>query len=227
MNPRHRFIKALLMSMLVGMLVSSAALAKSGIGSNPSSDTITLQDAAGASDQCDSDDQGSSEDSESDDQGQESEDQDQESDDQGQESAEQESDEQDEGSQEQESEDCEPTEDQEASDSTSDRASSETREADCREAAGMSEASTDGTGSEDEGEGFRETGLDHAIATVLANCIKNPQAPGLLNALRHLVANQARHEAHDAEKEARRAAREAAKAEREASKGSHGKGSGD
>ena len=42
------------------------------------------------------------------------------------------------------------------------------------------------------------TGLDNAIAHVLANCLKNPDAPGLVNALEHLVANQAKHEAHDA-----------------------------
>jgi hypothetical protein len=222
MNPRHRVIKALLLSMLVGMLASSAALAKSGFGSNPASDTITLHDATGASDQCDSDDQGSSEDPESEDQSQAPDDQGQESEDQDQESGDQE-----EESQEQESDACEPTEDQDSSDSTSDPAGPGNREADCLEAAGMTEASTGGTESGAESDESTETGLDHAIATVLANCIKNPQAPGLLNALRHLAANQARQEAHDAEKEARRAAREAAKAEREASKGSHGSGAGD
>src|SRR5438132_651681 len=67
----------------------------------------------------------------------------------------------------------------------------------------------------------KTTGLDHAIEMVLANCIKNPQAPGLLNALQHLVANRDRHAAHDADKAARRAAHDAAKAEHLASKG-HG-----
>ena len=43
------------------------------------------------------------------------------------------------------------------------------------------------------------TGLAHAIEVVEANCEKNPKARGLLNALEHLVANQAKHEAHDAE----------------------------
>jgi hypothetical protein len=79
-------------------------------------------------------------------------------------------------------------------------------------------------------------GLDNAIAHVLENCLKNPQAPGLLNALEHLAANQARHEAHEAAKAERKAEREAAKAEREAEKaerkaehahgGSHGGGHG-
>jgi hypothetical protein len=72
----------------------------------------------------------------------------------------------------------------------------------------------------------KSTGLDHAIEVVLANCIKNPQAPGLVNALRHLVANRDRHLAHEAEKDARRMAREAAKiARRSAHDRGHGKGS--
>jgi len=83
------------------------------------------------------------------------------------------------------------------------------------EAAGMSDESTGG-GSE-----TKSTGLDHAIEVVLANCIKNPQAPGLLNALRHLVANRDRHAEHEAENAERRAAHDAAKAERQAAKG-HG-----
>jgi len=44
------------------------------------------------------------------------------------------------------------------------------------------------------------TGLAHAIWVVEANCEQNPQAPGLVNALTHLVANWQRHQAHDAEK---------------------------
>jgi hypothetical protein len=210
MNVRHRFMKAVFMSMLVGMLASSAALAKSGFGSNnPSSETIILQDAAAASEQCDSNDQGAKEHQESDDQGQG------ESQESGSEESESES----------ESEACDATEDQSSGDQSSGDSGSGNRGADCREAAGMGEPPAGGTEGEGEGDDVKQTGLDHAIATVLANCIKNPQAPGLLNALRHLVANKARHEAHDAEKEARRAAHEAAKAEREALKGSHGKGS--
>ena len=87
----------------------------------------------------------------------------------------------------------------------------------CTEAAGKSLDSTTASGSPQ----VKTTGLDHAIEMVLANCIKNPQAPGLLNALQHLVANRDRHAAHDADKAARRAAHDAAKAEHLASKG-HG-----
>lgn len=75
------------------------------------------------------------------------------------------------------------------------------------DAAGMSGSTASGISSNQ-----KTTGLDHAIQMVLANCIKNPQAPGLLNALRHLVANRDRHAAHDAEKAARKAAHDAAKA---------------
>jgi len=46
------------------------------------------------------------------------------------------------------------------------------------------------------------TGLAHAINTVEANCEKNVQAPGLVNALGHLVANWQRHQAHEAAKAA-------------------------
>jgi len=46
------------------------------------------------------------------------------------------------------------------------------------------------------------TGLAHAINTVEANCEKNLQAPGLMNALGHLVTNWQRHQAHEAAKAA-------------------------
>src|SRR5947208_8339678 len=46
------------------------------------------------------------------------------------------------------------------------------------------------------------TGLAHAINTVEANCEKNLQAPGLVNALTHLVKNWERHQAHEADKAA-------------------------
>jgi hypothetical protein len=96
------------------------------------------------------------------------------------------------------------------------------REAACNEAAGVEpaeEGTTDGTGDDGTGddgtgdEGTEEesepvTGLDNAISHVLANCLKNPQAPGLVNALEHLVANQARHDALEAERAARKAAHE-------------------
>ena len=47
------------------------------------------------------------------------------------------------------------------------------------------------------------TGLAHAINTVEANCEKNLQAPGLVNALGHLVLNWQRHQAHEAAKAAK------------------------
>jgi hypothetical protein len=46
------------------------------------------------------------------------------------------------------------------------------------------------------------TGLAHAINTVEANCEKNLQAPGLVNALTHLVKNWERHQLHEAAKAA-------------------------
>lgn len=97
------------------------------------------------------------------------------------------------------------------------------REAECNEAAGVSPAGEDEEGSEGSEGDVETTGLDHAVEVVLANCIKNPQAPGLVNALRHLVANRDRHLAHQAEMAARRAAREAARA---AGHGAHGRGHG-
>jgi hypothetical protein len=44
------------------------------------------------------------------------------------------------------------------------------------------------------------TGLAHAIWVVEANCEKDPQAPGLVNALEHLVTNWQRHQDHEAAK---------------------------
>jgi len=81
--------------------------------------------------------------------------------------------------------------------------------------------------SEEETEGeepVKAHGLDNAIQHVLANCVKNPQAPGLLNALERLSANRERHEAHEEWKAERKAERDAAKAERKAEKadGTHG-----
>jgi hypothetical protein len=65
------------------------------------------------------------------------------------------------------------------------------------------------------------TGLDNAIAHVLANCLKDPQAPGLVNALEHLVANRDRKATRDAEHAAAAAQRDAAKAAREAAHDAH------
>ena len=95
------------------------------------------------------------------------------------------------------------------------------REAACTTAAGIEP--TDGT---DDAADTKLHGVDNAIAHVLANCVKNPQAPGLLNALEHLAANQAKHEAHEAEKAERKAAHDAAKAQKHAGGPGHGKGHG-
>ena len=70
------------------------------------------------------------------------------------------------------------------------------REAACNEAAGV-------TPDPEETEGAMDPvvekphGLENAIAHVLENCRYNPQAPGLLVALRHLAANAAKHEMHE------------------------------
>jgi hypothetical protein len=80
------------------------------------------------------------------------------------------------------------------------------RVAACEEAAGRP--------SEPSGE--KLTGLDRAIDRVLANCIKSPQAPGLVNALERLSQNLERKEAREEAREARKAAREAAKEARKA-----------
>jgi hypothetical protein len=67
------------------------------------------------------------------------------------------------------------------------------REAACNEAAGVTpdpEETDDPTDPSVE----KPHGLENAIAHVLQNCAYNPQAPGLLVALRHLAANAAKHE---------------------------------
>jgi hypothetical protein len=71
------------------------------------------------------------------------------------------------------------------------------REAECNGGAGV-----DGSNTAAGEDPVATTGLDHAIEQVLANCLKNPDAPGLPNALQHLVANAERKAAHDAEKAA-------------------------
>ncbi|HET6713089.1 MAG TPA: hypothetical protein VFI59_05185 [Actinomycetota bacterium] len=108
------------------------------------------------------------------------------------------------------------------------------REAACLDAAGID--SSEGTIEED-GEAREAHGLDNAIEHVLANCLKNPQAPGLLNALQRLADNRERHGAHeewkaeqqaakDARKAEQQAAKDARKAEKDASTSGHGKGLG-
>lgn len=58
------------------------------------------------------------------------------------------------------------------------------RVATCEEAAGQSSEGGEGN----------LVGLDRAIERVLENCIKNAQAPGLVNALEHLALNRERKE---------------------------------
>jgi hypothetical protein len=65
------------------------------------------------------------------------------------------------------------------------------------------------TGPSTDTSGTKLTGLDNAIQHVLANCLKNPQAPGLLVALQHLVENQTRHDAQQAAHDAQKAAHQA------------------
>jgi hypothetical protein len=91
------------------------------------------------------------------------------------------------------------------------------------EAAGIDPTESDGHGAD----AIEPHGLDNAIEHVLADCVKNPQAPGLLNALIRLAANRERHEEHRAWLAERKAEREAAKAERKADRGAgHGNGHG-
>jgi hypothetical protein len=201
---KNPFIRVLLMSILAGLVVASAGMASAGrLGfirmsaeksavSNEST-TCTPADESTSGDEGTSGDQGTSQDESS-------------------------------------SKECE--EPDESDGATDPGAGDETpqpappvdpaaREAECNAAAGQSTAANVPGGSAGTTAGgtqadVKKTGLDHAIEVVLANCIKNPQSQGLVNALRHLVANRDRHLAQQAEKDARRAAREAAKAARRA-----------
>ena len=101
---------------------------------------------------------------------------------------------------------CEPPEEGEGGGDGGGTVEDVQRVADCEAAAGQSS----------EGSGEKLTGLDRAIERVLENCIKNPQAPGLVNALEHLALNRERKEAREEERAARAEAREAAKEAREA-----------
>jgi hypothetical protein len=207
---RNPFIRVLLMSILAGLVVVSAGMASAGhlgfmrMSAEKSAvrqesttcdpgDEGTSDDEGTLGDQGVSDDQGTSQD----------------------ESSSQECEEPDEG---------DGTTDPTEGDGTTDPAAPgdpADREAECNEAAGVSteadgQGGSDGTTASGTQAEVKNTGLNHAIEVVLANCIKNPQSQGLVNALRHLVANRDRHLAHQAEKDARRAAREAAKAARKA-----------
>src|SRR2546426_4448359 len=214
MKTRHPFVRALLLSVLMGTLVASVALAKTGglgfirlsaagdvTSSCPSptpspspsespapspspSESPSLTSSPSESPSPDQGDQ--------DEQGEQGTSDDHESDDQG-----------DQGTSDQESSDCKDSK----KDTKKPGATTADRQKACMDAAGMSGPTVSNDSSQ-----VKTTGLDHAIERVLANCIKNPQAPGLLNALRHLVANRERHAAHDEEKAARKAAHDAAKA---------------
>jgi hypothetical protein len=98
------------------------------------------------------------------------------------------------------------------------------REAECLKAAGIDPNAP----PEPTDPSIKLTGLDNAIEHVLANCVKNIDAPGLVIALQQLVINRDLHLAHDEAKAAAKAARDAAraarKAEHAASKVEHGNG---
>lgn len=93
------------------------------------------------------------------------------------------------------------------------------REAACNGAAGVTPDPDDDSEDTADPSAEKPHGLGNAIAHVLENCTSNAQAPGLLVALRHLVANKAKHDAHDETKGvAKDKAKEKAKAK------SHGGG---
>jgi hypothetical protein len=98
----------------------------------------------------------------------------------------------------------------------------EAREAECNEAAGLEDGATV---EETYGDVDAPYGQKHSTEVLLVNCMKNPQAKGLLRALenhaRHLERWEARAELRaerDAAKAERKAARDAAKAERKAAR---------
>ena len=71
------------------------------------------------------------------------------------------------------------------------------REAACNEAAGVTPDWEDDPEDATDPVAEKSHGLENAIAHILANCTLKPQAPGLLVAIRHLVTNKAKHDAHD------------------------------
>ena len=93
------------------------------------------------------------------------------------------------------------------------------REFECNEAAGLPPTGGAGPGTDT----TKLTGLDNAIAHVLANCLTNTNAPGLVTALHHLVHNRDLQAAHQAELAAAKAARDATHAAQAAARGNeHG-----
>lgn len=71
------------------------------------------------------------------------------------------------------------------------------REASCNDAAGVTPDSADDTEDATDPVAEQPHGLENAIAHVLENCTLKPQAPGLLVAIHQLVANKAKHDAHE------------------------------
>lgn len=212
---RLRTIRGFAIGILAGLVLATTGVAgaKHGRGLGPSPEVVSLvADEPDATDACVDEgepsdelpdltsDEGDSEEGDSE---------------EGEESDEGESD---------EGEECPPAEEEEEADepeltTESDEPADGDRQAQCEEAAGLSEDLPEVTSEEGEdGSDEKVTGLDNAIQRVLANCIKNPQAPGLLNALRHLAENRERKVARDEAKAERKAAHAAGKA--------HGKGHG-
>jgi hypothetical protein len=143
-------------------------------------------------------------------------------------------------------EECEPVEEDDAEgEDEGTPVDPESREGECSEAAGLVDEEGNSETVEDVyGEIDAPFGQTHSMEVLLENCMKNPQAPGLLRALevhkRNLERWEARAEmraereaakaerkaAHEAAKAERMAAHEAAKAARAAAKAASGHGKG-
>ena len=131
-----------------------------------------------------------------------------------------------EGEDPEECEDVEEGEDLEEGEDVSPQGDPEAREAECNEAAGLVDEEGNAQSVEDAyADVAAPFGQMHSMEVLLANCVKNPQASGLLRALenhaRHLERWEARAELRaerEAQKAERKAAREAAKAERAAAR---------
>ena len=215
MNVSKRFL-TLLLSVIVLALLASVSLAGPGSfgrAGGEREDIVATDDGEGCDETTDEGDETTDEGDETTDEGDETTDEGDETTDEGDETTD-EGDECDadgsddsEGETEDEGEDSEETDDSDPADVE--------RETACLDAAGI-EPSEESEGSDDEA--TKAHGLDNAIDHVLANCLKNPQAPGLLNALERLAANRERHEAHEEWKAEKEAAKDARKAEKEAAK---------
>jgi hypothetical protein len=182
-------------------------------------DGTEVEDPEGDPDE-DGDDQGE----DGDDQGEDGDDQGEDGDDQGEDGDDQGEDGDAEGEDpEGDTEECEPApEDESEGEDEGTPVDPESREGECSEAAGLVDDEGNAqTVEETYGEIDAPFGQKHSMEVLLANCMKNPQAQGLLRALenhaRHLEMWEARAEmraAREAAKAERNAARQAAKAER-------------